>query len=77
MNPPRVHALVMFAPGFWKWGGPVMHRDELGGGGYHYLSCGTADEQSGCVLDPFARNVPSNKWISIEQLGMNWRMAHN
>ena len=76
-NRPRVHALDK-SFGFWIYGGPRpygMTLGILGCGAYHYLSCGTCEEQSGCYLSDEDLNSPPDIWISIEQMGFNRRIG--
>ena len=51
---------------------------EDGSGNYLILPCRTADEQCGCISRiEDAAQIPSAKWITIEQLGMNWRLRES
>ena len=50
---------------------------EHGGGCYWVVPCETADEQIGCFDWNDRRPVgPPRSWVSIEQLGMNWRIEN-
>ena len=51
---------------------------EPGSGNYIILSCGGADEQSGCPdWNSVFVGIPSDRWVTINQLGMNWRLRND
>lgn len=74
MRRPRVTALKIDINGYIFFGCGNLMKDEPGIGAYHYLSCGTFEEQNGCTLSDFARSTPPDKWMTIEDLGLKWRM---
>lgn len=74
MNRPRITALRITRNNHVFGGNGDLMRDEPGIGAYHYLSCGTFEEQNGCDIPDFAKNSPPDKWITLAELGLKWRI---
>jgi hypothetical protein len=74
INRPRITALKIDRDGHISHVPTDLMRGEPGIGAYHYLSCGTCEDQFGCGLSDETRNSPPRRWIDIERLGMNRRM---